>query len=247
MVAAHGECTAAGCSLDAPAALGSILPGEATGDKVDLPVIGRAIQKVSQRFDHDAELCLEALYLGPENLQRALTQARLSGYEDAGDVEIHAGFLPPGERRGALQDALVVLVHFRLATLAWPLDPSLPTVSPYGERIHPVLRVRKFHNGIDIPARKGTPLKTIHHGSVHRASADSISGNYVKINHGLGIQSTYCHMNDVHVAGGQAVSRQEVVGTVGSTGRSTGAHLHFTLRISGKSVDPDLYRPSNNP
>lgn len=113
--------------------------------------------------------------------------------------------------------------------------------SGYGTRIHPVLGQRMGHKGIDLAAPAGTPIYATADGVVSRANAFSTYGNFVSIEHGGRIQTRYAHMSRIAVAEGAKVKKGDIIGYVGSTGRSTGPHLHYEVRVDGKSVNPVPY------
>ncbi|MEL7687137.1 M23 family metallopeptidase [Citromicrobium bathyomarinum] len=110
--------------------------------------------------------------------------------------------------------------------------------SGYGMRNHPVLRKRKNHNGVDLAAPSGTPIYATADGTVERANYFGSYGNYIQIGHGNAIETRYAHLSRIIVADGQEVRKGDLIGYVGSTGRSTGPHLHYEVRIDGKAVDP---------
>ncbi len=118
-----------------------------------------------------------------------------------------------------------------------PVD-QMRLTSSFGMRNHPVLRKRMRHNGIDIPAATGTPIYAPADGVVGRAQRLGGYGNYAEIEHGNGIQTRFGHMSRIAVAPGQRIKQGEIVGYVGSTGRSTGPHLHYEVRIAGTPVNP---------
>ena len=118
-----------------------------------------------------------------------------------------------------------------------------PITSPYGPRIHPVTGKNSFHKGIDYGNGYGHPIKSTKSGVVDYSGWMSGYGNVVIVNHGGGVQSLYAHCQDLSVSVGQSVDRGQVVGTVGSTGMSTGPHLHFEIRINGQPQDPYGYIP----
>lgn len=245
LVAARGSCDITACSADAPDKLAMFVPGEI--GRVDVDILARgiaaartALNEQPQQIPVDDELALEALFVGTPSLTLAVEQARRSNLEGADDVEVHAPFLSPGQRRGPLQGALAVLLVHRLRTLAWPAD-GFRISSPFGERVHPVTGKVSLHNGTDITTPTGTPLKAAHDGTIKRASVDSISGNYVIVDHGLGVQTTYCHLSEVDAVEQHRVSREGIVGKSGSTGRVTGPHLHYILRINATPVDAEQY------
>ena len=122
-----------------------------------------------------------------------------------------------------------------------PLTKSTKVTSAYGWRIHPVYNVKKFHHGIDLNAKSGDPIVAARSGVVTRTTYDSSSGYYVTINHGDGFSSSYLHMTHYCVKPGQNVNAGDVIGYVGSTGTSTGPHLHFAIYFNGNSVNPASY------
>lgn len=114
--------------------------------------------------------------------------------------------------------------------------------SPFGMRKHPVLGVNRMHNGIDMACAKGTPIYATRAGKVTTASYQAGgAGYYVSINHGDGFASIYMHMTHYVVSAGQSVSAGQVIGYVGSTGISTGPHLHFGISYAGTYVNPLAY------
>lgn len=121
-----------------------------------------------------------------------------------------------------------------------PAGSSVIT-SPYGFRYHPIDGQYRFHNGVDLGAAAGTPIYATKSGTVTTATYASGYGNYVTINHGDGFSSLYGHMTYYTVSYGQTVSQGEIIGYVGSTGYSTGNHLHFTLFYNGSTVNPMDY------
>lgn len=113
--------------------------------------------------------------------------------------------------------------------------------SDYGMRIHPVVGGRRAHKGVDLAAPIGTPIHATADGIVGRADWFSSYGLYVAIEHGGNIQTRYGHMSRLNVAAGQEVRKGDIIGYVGSTGRSTGPHLHYEVRIAGAAVNPVPY------
>ncbi len=123
----------------------------------------------------------------------------------------------------------------------WPVEA--PVTSEYGYRNHPVFGKRKFHNGIDLGAGRGTAIATSNDGVVIFAGSRSGYGNTVIVDHGGGITTLYAHMSELGATDGQTVSRGDIVGFVGKTGTATGYHLHFEVRVNGGSVNPRNYLP----
>lgn len=113
--------------------------------------------------------------------------------------------------------------------------------SHFGYRIDPFTAGRAFHKGMDIAARNGTPIVTPAQGVVSFAGKYGSYGNAVKVFHGYGIATLYAHLDDVLVRVGQRINRGDILGTVGSSGRSTGSHLHYEVQVHGVRVDPRKY------
>jgi murein DD-endopeptidase MepM/ murein hydrolase activator NlpD len=123
--------------------------------------------------------------------------------------------------------------------LAWPVGG--PVTSPFGWRMHPILHVRRFHTGIDIGVGYGTAIHAADSGTVIYATWMSGYGNVTIIDHGRGVSTLYAHQSSLAVGVGARVTRGQVIGYVGSTGFSTGPHLHFEVRLNGTPVDPLAY------
>jgi murein DD-endopeptidase MepM/ murein hydrolase activator NlpD len=126
-------------------------------------------------------------------------------------------------------------------SMTWPVGG--PVVSPFGWRIHPILHYRKMHTGIDIAVGYGVPIHAADSGSVIYATWMGGYGNVIIIDHGNSISTLYAHQSSLAVGAGAHVGRGQVVGYVGSTGFSTGPHLHFEVRVNGNPVDPMGYLP----
>lgn len=124
---------------------------------------------------------------------------------------------------------------------AWPCPAYTRISSPFGYRMHPTLGVVKFHNGVDLAAPAGSAILAAYDGTVISAAYNDSMGNYVMINHGDGIYTIYMHASALYVSTGQKVSKGETIAAVGTTGRSTGNHLHFGVRVNGEYVDPMGY------
>ncbi len=113
--------------------------------------------------------------------------------------------------------------------------------SPFGWRMHPILHYRKFHTGVDFGVGYGSPIHAADSGTVIYATWMGGYGNVIIVNHGAGISTLYAHQSALLVGVGSSVSRGQVIGRVGSTGLSTGPHLHFEVRVNGNPVDPMGY------
>ncbi len=110
--------------------------------------------------------------------------------------------------------------------------------SPFGFRIHPVFGTRRMHTGIDYQGSRGDPVAASAGGTVIFSGVFGAYGNAVIIQHSAGYTTLYAHMDSVNVSNGAAINAGDTVGFVGSTGRSTGPHLHFEVRLNGTAVDP---------
>ncbi len=119
-----------------------------------------------------------------------------------------------------------------------PITASYRLSSPFGMRIHPVYGTYRMHQGIDMGCPGGTPIYASRGGQVSIAKYSSTAGNYVQINHGDGYRSVYMHMRYYTVRYGQFVTAGQVIGYVGSTGTSTGNHLHFGISYNGEYINP---------
>jgi murein DD-endopeptidase MepM/ murein hydrolase activator NlpD len=125
--------------------------------------------------------------------------------------------------------------------MSWPTPGYREITSPFGWRMHPVLGKRKFHTGIDIGAPEGAHIVAAASGTVIYAGDRGGYGNCTMIDHGDGVVTVYAHQSDISVSEGEHVKRGQRIGAVGSTGMSTGAHLHFEVRVNGDPRDPTDY------
>lgn len=121
-----------------------------------------------------------------------------------------------------------------------PLEGAALT-SGFGMRTHPVLGGRRQHHGIDLAAPTGTPVYATADGIVSRADWYSSYGLYISVEHGASMQTRYAHLSRLAVAAGDNVKKGDLIGYVGSTGRSTGPHLHYEVRVDGLAVNPIPY------
>lgn len=113
--------------------------------------------------------------------------------------------------------------------------------SSFGWRVDPFRGTRAFHEGLDFTARKGTPIRAAADGIVTTASNTSAYGNLIKLNHGAGLETRYAHASKLLVKPGERVVKGQKIALVGSTGRSTGPHLHYEIRLNGHALDPRKY------
>ncbi len=116
-----------------------------------------------------------------------------------------------------------------------------PITSGFGSRFHPILKRRRLHAGIDFGGGYGAPVYAAAEGTVISASTLGGYGNTIIIDHGSGMSTVYAHLSRIHVSSGSRVRRGQKIGAIGSTGLSTGPHLHFEIRRNGKAVNPASY------
>ncbi|HSI28043.1 MAG: M23 family metallopeptidase, partial [Methylophilus sp.] len=121
-----------------------------------------------------------------------------------------------------------------------PVDAAYSS-SSYGWRIDPMSGHRAFHEGLDFPAASGTPVYAAADGIVSTAAQTSDYGNLLKIDHGSGLETRYAHNSRLLVKAGERVIKGQKVALIGSTGRSTGPHLHYEIRLNGNPLDPREY------
>jgi murein DD-endopeptidase MepM/ murein hydrolase activator NlpD len=222
------------------------------------PKLANALQKTAKALDGlgDDQLRvlsgLTARLNSQANLfQTALRQVGLSANGPA-KVEGATGgpFIPltdPGFAKLKLdaENAVSKVVRLRrsVASLpfAVPIDGEIDFSSGYGYRVDPFTRMPAVHSGLDFRAEIGSPVHATGAGQVVTAEYSGAYGNMVEIEHSQGVSSRYAHLSSITVATGQQVRAGTIVGRVGSTGRSTGPHLHYETRIGGETVDPQRF------
>lgn len=124
---------------------------------------------------------------------------------------------------------------------AWPCPKYTRISDEYGNRTHPILGIQQFHNGLDLAAPGGSPILAAYDGDVVAAAYSSSMGNYIMIDHGSGLYTIYMHCSALYVSTGQSVTKGQNIAAVGMTGRATGNHLHFSVRLNGSYVSPWNY------
>ncbi|MCD7806092.1 MAG: peptidoglycan DD-metalloendopeptidase family protein [Lachnospiraceae bacterium] len=123
-------------------------------------------------------------------------------------------------------------------TFCWPCPNYITISSDYGYRSDPFTGVTKFHNGVDMAANEGSSILAAYGGTVVAAAYNWSMGNYVMIDHGDNLYTIYMHASKLYVSAGDAVSKGDLIAAVGTTGSSTGNHLHFSVRLNGSYVNP---------
>ena len=170
--------------------------------------------------------------------------ARRSGAEGReATLEVLAARLPPTSSK-AVASASTALMLGTAYGLSWPVAPGTRVSSPFGWRNHPTLGYGKFHTGVDLSVPEGTPVKVVANGIVRRASEDAVNGKVVIIEHGRGVATAYCHNSNLRVTTGQKVTAGDIIADSGTTGRSTGPHVHYQLELGHKPMDPFAFRGS---
>ena len=144
------------------------------------------------------------------------------------------------EKRKLLEESGEVITYDG-GMFQWPAPSYTRISSEYGNRPHPTLGVVLFHNGLDLAAPGGSKILAAYDGKVVAADYSATMGNYIMIDHGDGLYTVYMHASALYVSKGDIVIKGEHIAAVGSTGRSTGNHLHFSVRLNGSYVSPWNY------
>ena len=183
-------------------------------------------------FSHFADQTIAKLRRKEQEILNQLDGDMLTGRGGIWKVSA-AKKTPPA---GASLESYTVQFPFQM-----PVEGRL--TSEYGFRDNPVNGEEDFHAGLDIAAEEGTAVLCVSDGQVMRTGYNAERGNYVIVRHAEGVQTLYQHMSCVFVRGGETVSISQRLGTVGSTGYSTGPHLHFELIVNGIRMDPSTNFP----
>jgi len=234
-----GRCNQVSCYLPTPPHLHRVVEFQSQGPEISVLEYARGITAASQQLDHDPKLGMEALYASVQSVQRSISRARSRGHEHPSHIDNHGAFL--NIERHQFEGLRTLLATDLLRGLQWPTRPQNTISSPFGHRRHPITGVRHLHNGVDIRGPVGEPIRASQKGLITAAGRDSLNGKYVRIDHGFGVQSTYCHLNQIDVTPHTVVKQGQHIGTLGSTGRTTGPHLHYTLKINRTAVNPQSY------
>lgn len=153
-------------------------------------------------------------------------------------------FLPSSELLKRYKETLAIVdevsTELQYTPTAWPTNPNAIT-SDFGVRSDPIQRSSAFHSGIDIRGYYGTPVYATADGVVTMAKYFGSYGNAIKLKHSGTYETMYGHLMDIHVENGDKVQKGDIIGTIGSTGRSTGPHLHYEVIKNGEPVDPKTY------
>jgi murein DD-endopeptidase MepM/ murein hydrolase activator NlpD len=184
------------------------------------------------------------------DIQADLAQVQARIAQIAGGPPISA---PSGEGAGpgafaslvsGAQQQLETPAGAGLAPMQWPVLGQI--TSPFGERKNPMGAGDDFHPGVDIAADAGTPIAAAAAGRVIAAGPDGGYGNLVVVDDGNGMTTRYAHCSQIFARIGEAVAPGQTIAAVGSTGHSTGPHLHFEVRVNDRPVDPTQFLSSAN-
>ncbi len=157
------------------------------------------------------------------------------------NAEIEALEAAIAEEKKQLLQSSGEVITYDGGVFKFPLASYTRISDDYGKRIHPILKVEQFHNGVDFASPKGTAIYAAYDGKVVAATYSATMGNYVMIDHGDGLYTIYMHASALYVERNDIVIRGETIAAVGSTGRSTGNHLHFSVRKNGSYESPWNY------
>ena len=189
------------------------------------------------------EATLEIHAIGEDARERAIQRAVSAGEDAPESFASHRRYLPGHAQREGDRVVGSTIGAARMLSLTWPVEGDWRVSSGYGYRTHPVLGTKKLHNGVDVAVPEGTGVLAAQDATVAVAGEDAINGKYLVLDHGYGVKTSYCHLSQLHVEDDDAVDKGMEIGLSGNTGRSTGPHLHFVLRIGKDTVDPERFRP----
>ena len=183
---------------------------------------GDSLKLVVERFEADGRFWKHGEILAAEYEGKVAGRKRLFRYTDPGGDTGYYDDAGTSARRGFLKAPV----------------PYVNLTSRFGSRRHPLLGYVRAHQGVDYGAPEGTPVWAVGDGVVTLAGWNGGCGLMVQVRHRNGFDSVYCHLSRVNVAAGARVAQRQVVGRVGSTGLSTGPHLHYAIRQGGAYVNP---------
>jgi len=184
---------------------------------------------------------LEAFVLGDSSVERAINLARERGVVQPWRLASHQRYLTRAQRERAKPMVNQVMSVHTALTFVWPVSRGRIT-SRFGPRRDPILGTPRNHNGTDIGLPIGSEVVAAHDGTVKYASYDGVNGHYLKLKHGYGLTTAYCHNSDLQVDKDDAVAQSQVIALSGNSGRSTGPHLHYIVKMGGRPVDPEMFR-----
>ena len=217
--------------------------------------ISRSLDKAEQKQTATLSDLEERINLRTRRIQTILADLGVKGSRTAGPGATGGPFVPvkPGQtdtsgfetqlNRINASSAQIDRVEQTILTvpLGSPVIGETDMTSPFGMRKHPIFRRMAIHTGIDLRGDTGEPVRATATGKVTIAGRQGGYGNMVEISHGNGLATRFGHLSSVGVKVGQVVRIGEIIGNIGSTGFSTGPHLHYETRVNGQPVDPQKF------
>lgn len=224
-------------------------PDLSSADRADrlFVEINKALRSIEAEQVDNIRSLTENAYQTAETIKGALESAGLEVAADFGESNAGGPLIalddPTHFEAGVeeLDDALAALDGLRDAAKRLPIAnpaPGAPVSSSFGARKDPLLGTAAFHSGIDFRSSSGVPVRATGKGTVVKAGWNGGYGRMVEVDHGDGLVTRYAHMSAISVAVGDPVAVGSEVGKVGSTGRSTGSHLHYEVRRNGEALNP---------
>ncbi len=202
--------------------------------KKDLEVYqNRLEQKVDEKEAAQANLNIKVGELGTAKQQLAADHKALEAQEDALQAE--------ADKITKILASMKATQKYVGGTMAWPVPASSKITSPFGSRIHPILKTKKMHTGIDISVKTGNNVIAAQSGTVIHSGWLGGYGKTLIVDHGGGIATLYAHNSSLLVSEGGKVTQGQGIAKSGNTGLSTGPHVHFEVRVNGQYVDPMKY------
>ncbi len=223
---------------------------ESAADRADklFVAINQSLRAIEEEQIDGIDTLADNAFETADSIAEALTAAGLQIAPDTDVDDAVGGPLLPVEAGRAfdarvreLDEALDKLETVKAAARAMPIHnpaPGQAVTSSFGVRRDPLLRTPAMHAGIDFRAAPGTPIRSAGSGTVVRAGWNGGYGRMVEVDHGKGLTTRYAHMSKISVKEGEKISTGDIVGEAGSSGRSTGPHLHYEVRKNGDAVDP---------
>ena len=183
---------------------------------------------------HDAHPELSAFKYSGESIRTTLEQMDALGLQ----LSMQSKSLDTIQKLANNQQQMLASIPSIKPVREDKLQKSMNVLSGFGYRIHPIYKVKKFHQGVDFPARVGTAIQSSGDGVVAEAGWHSGYGQCVRISHGYGYETWYAHMNRFTVRVGEKVKKGQKIGEVGDTGLSTAPHLHYEIHHKGVPINP---------
>lgn len=234
---------------------GTLLLAMASGEAANAPPVSASLWTDKQQLKERLEWIMEPnqkkksalIWMAGAVLALALSSVALGAY--AGQGEPPAQPAAPEDPASQAAEGLSIpsapeLEKPATEALIWPLDQEdIVLTALYSTRVHPITGVTRTHSGIDMAAQQDTPVLAAAAGTVAETGYNSREGNFVELAHSGALSTRYCHLSGSCVEEGQSVAAGEQIGQAGSTGMSTGCHLHFEVKQDGVTCNPEDYLP----